>query len=127
MEALSASGKKKKTTINSLEAEMTRFRVYVNPEWRDTLLVHAQEEKAFGFCPFGARRAVTLQIMAAVLIQSASPDNEKKENERMLKWKWGIITVNDWWPKRPHLQNAFFINRSVRNDGDISSFRCCFA
>jgi hypothetical protein len=62
MEALSASGKKKKTTINSLEAEMTRFRVYVNPEWRDTPLVHAQEEKGFGFCPFGAREAVTLQI-----------------------------------------------------------------
>ena len=27
-----------------------RLRAYVNPEWRDTSLVHAQKEKAFGFC-----------------------------------------------------------------------------
>jgi hypothetical protein len=70
---------------------MTRFRVYVNPERRDTPLVHAQEGKAFGFCPFGARRAVPLQIGAAVLTRSAYADNEKENIGRMLKWKWAII------------------------------------
>jgi hypothetical protein len=48
-------------------------------------------EKAFGFCPFGARRAVPLQIEVAVLTRLAYADNGKEENERMLKWKWGII------------------------------------
>src|ERR1700738_5284867 len=70
-------------------------------------ILYSPGEKAFGFCPFGARRAVTLQIGAKVLTRSAYADNEKEENARMLKWEWGHHPLNDWWPTRPHLQSDF--------------------
>jgi hypothetical protein len=59
---------------------MTRFRDYVNPEWRDTPLVHAQEKKHSNSTLSAPRGAVTFQIWAAVLIRSAYADNEKEEN-----------------------------------------------
>ena len=46
---------------------MTRFRICVNPELR----------------------GVHLHIVAAVFSPSAYADDEKEENEGMLKWKWG--------------------------------------
>ncbi len=84
---------------------MTRFRICVNPESRDTPRVHARRGKAFRILSL---RGVHLHIGAAVFTPSAYADDEKEENEGVLKWKWGI-------------------NRSVRNDSDTFSFPCCFA
>jgi hypothetical protein len=85
----SVSGKKT-TTIKRWRAEMTRLRVYVNPESRDSPLVHSREKKHSDFA-LSELGALLFQIGAAVLIRSASADNEMNEKERMLKCTLGII------------------------------------
>jgi hypothetical protein len=57
---------------------MTRLRVYVNPESRDSPLVHSREKKHSDFA-LSEPGALLFQIGAAVLIRSASVDNEMNE------------------------------------------------
>jgi thiol-disulfide isomerase/thioredoxin len=55
---------------------MTRFRICVNPESRDTPRVHARRGKAFRILSL---RGVHLHIVAAVFSPSAYADDEKEE------------------------------------------------